>query len=230
MKPIPLRLLFFAIALGATALLAESAGVVADDAAFLEQVELRSVVTLAGETRVSLHDPANQRTFWVAVGGERDGLRVVAHDADTNRVILRYGEAEREVRLRASRVREVEEPPAPSLSPEERRAEFRALRDEWREIHGRWREAARDSEELRELEQQFRLLGEEIRNVVIGIALAEEGSDEYRRLERRRRELGNEFRSLFETSLETVEQHPGFDPGDADSLRRMQRMLPSEWR
>ncbi len=45
-----------------------------------------------------------------------------------------------------------------------------------------------------------------------------------------RRELGEEFRILLEYSHNLVERHPGFEHGDAKSLRRMQRLLPAEMR
>ncbi len=205
--------------------------------AYLDQIELRSVVSLGGEPLFSLSDPGNDRTFWLELGQSIDGLEAIAYDGERNRLTLRFGESERELSLSRSRVRVAEETetdpepePEPStLTPEERRELWRQQREQWRALRERWNAAAEDSPEIRSIENRLREAGEEMRQVMMDLAMVDEGSEGHRRLIERRRELGGEFQSLFRESREILEGHPAFEPGDAEALGRVQRMFPSEF-
>lgn len=222
--------LFFSGAGIAAAAAAETPS--AEDAAYLEQIELRSVVTLRGETLFSISDPENDRTFWISPGETLHGLEVVGHDADEESITLRYGEVERELSLSRSRVRSTPEPaevpgePGEVLSPGERREQWRAMREDMMAFRERWEAAAEDSPEIQAIEERMRETGEAMREVMMGLAEAEEGSEEHRDLLEQRNELGEAFRQNFRETRAIIEDHPGFEARDIEVMDRMRRMAP----
>ncbi len=207
---------------------AEAEGPPLESVERLERIEWRSVVTLQGDRLFGLHDRESRQTFWLQQGQRTAGFEVLAHDAERNLLTLGFGGAEREIELSRAPIRQAAE--AAVLTAAERRERWRALQADLLALRGRWEAAAGQSPELREIEDHFRELGEELRDVMMGLAVAEEQSDDYRRLSEQRRELADEFRLLFRHSQNVVERHPGFAPGDAESLRRLQRLFPEELR
>ncbi len=214
----------------------EAAASAEDEAAYLERIELRSVVSMGPERLFGLRDSETDRNFWLELGSSSEGLHATAFDADRNTLTLRYGESERKLSLSRARLHEIErpepdsEPETQPLTREERRELWREQRAHWQALRQRWEAAAKESEEIRDLESRLRSAGEAMRDLMMDTAIAEEGSAEYDRLQERRRELGREFQEIFEESRQVVETHPGFEPGDAEALRRAQRMLPVEMR
>ncbi len=184
---------------------------------YLERLELRSVVRLPGGSMFSLRDPAEESTFWIEPGQNRDGLQIISFDAEKNLLTLRHGDARRTLSLSSARIQATAEPAPssgagggdPSPNP---RAEVNAFLE-------RWNSAAEDSSELKELEDHFREVVGQIQRVNNALRDTEEGSDARERLINVRNELNREFAVVHRLTVQTLNNTPDF--GEFDP-----RMIP----
>ncbi len=192
----------------------------------LEQIELRSIVSLPGELMFSLHDPEADRTFWIQTGETRNEIQAVEFDDETNLLTLRHGEVERQIGLTTRRSNHGStEEVADTSDEDERRTEWRERREErraeWREFREKWEAAAEDSPELREISEHFNELRGEMRDLRRAMRDADRDSEQFQELRSRGRELREELGLLHEYASETISEHPDFDEGDADRVRNM---------
>ena len=195
----------------------------AEPSELLDRIELRSVVSLPGETLFSLHDPESDLTFWIERGQTRNGLQIVSFDAQSNRLTLRQGELEREVSLSRSRgPAAMEEVPDRDRARDGRgEARREQQRQEWREFRERWETAAENNPELQEITEHYRELRGEwqsLRNEARGL---DRDSEEFDTVRQRARELRDEQRLLRRYASETITRTPGFTEEDVDRANRM---------
>ncbi len=191
----------------------------AEGSPLIDRIELRSVVSLPGETLFSLHDPESDLTFWIERGQTRNGLEIVSFDSESNAITLREGELEREVRLSRSRGPDtMEEISDEDRSREEGREERRQA---WREFRERWEQAAEDNPELQEITEHYRELRGEWRNLRSEAREIDRDSAEFEALRERARELRDEQRLLRDYASETITRTPGFTEEDVERANRM---------
>jgi hypothetical protein len=184
----------------------------------LDRIELRSVVSLPGETLFSLHDPESDLTFWIERGQTRNGLEVVAFDAQTNRIQLRHGEFERELGLSRSRGVAAVETSDQDLSRAERREQRRA---EWQDFRQRWEEATETNPQIQEITSHYEELQQEWQSLRRDMRGVDRDSEEFDPIRERVRALRDEQRLLNRYAAQAIAQTPGFTEDDVERANRV---------
>lgn len=194
---------------------------------YLERIEFRSMASLPGEILFSLHDPEEDRTFWIEINQRRNEIEAVSFDDETNRLTLRHGDAVREIGLsnRTAIRSNVEEDDGDNLSREERREAWRERRSErraaWTEFRENWQAAVEEDPQIREIEEHREALREDWRNLRREMRDVERGSDEFRELRQQARSLREEQELLEEYGTQVVRNSSAFSEADADLAERM---------
>lgn len=188
----------------------------------IDQLEFRSILTLEGKTQFSLHNPFEERTFWVSAGESRNGVEVVEFKDKENVLVIRYEEETRELPLTIARVVELEDPKG---SREDRRARWNARREEYHKLHEKWEAAVAESPELQEVQQQFRELGGDFREKIQALRAADEGSPEQLKLRGEMTEMREEFTLLSEYAQLQLRDNPEFSEDDLENMGRATRMM-----
>jgi hypothetical protein len=188
---------------------------------YIDQLEFRSILSLAGVTQFSLRNPYENRTLVVSAQEGRNGVEVVGFDADSNSLTIRHGEETRTLSLQTSRVVEMAAPQQNDAGS--RREMWDARRERFQEFRATWERAAETSPELREIQTQFRELGSDFRRNREVLQAAKEGSPQHQQAQARELEMREEFRLLTEYSMLEVQQNPAFAPEDIESIQGMMR-------
>lgn len=106
----------------------------------LDRLEFRGLTVMGGETYVSLHNPDNDESFWLAVDESDGGFTLVDYDGGDS-IRVRRGDNEREITLRETQVAEL---------PQSQQ------RRQGRESSGETQSAEVSEERLREAAQELR--------------------------------------------------------------------------
>ncbi len=198
------------------------------ESAYLDQIELRSVVSLPGERMFSLHDPVNDRRFWIQTGQTRYGIEAVAFDEETNLLTLRHAETERQLGLAGARIgrgepeREVDERALRQSEREQRLAEREQRheeRDRWRDLRERIRDEAETSTEIAAISEAFTGYREEMRTLRAALQEADRDSPEFQALRAQVLELNESFEDFREAAGDTLAEHPAFSEEDVERMR-----------
>ncbi len=72
----------------------------------LDRLELRGIIVMGGETRVSFFHPDNQEGFWLPLDGSEGGYTLVNFDGGDS-VTVRRGDRERSITLKEAQVGEI---------------------------------------------------------------------------------------------------------------------------
>jgi hypothetical protein len=189
---------------------------------YIDQLVFRSILTLDGVTQFSLHNPWENRTFWISQEQGRNGVEVVEFKADENTLTIRHEGETRDLALSSARVAELQEAPN---ARDSRRQAWEQRREELRELHEKWRSAVAESAELQELDQQFRELGGEFRQTIQAMRELPEDSPERQQLRAQLHEMREDFSLLSEYTVLQLQNNPNFNEQDVDSMQRLVRMM-----
>ena len=163
----------------------------------------------------SLRDPLDDTSFWIEAGQTRNGLEVVGFDDKRNRLTLRHDGAVRTLPLSFARIQALPEAATrPEVAEDTRRERGSHQREEIEAFLEKWQTVARESEELREIEDHFREVVSRIQRVNNALGDADEGSENRDRLLGMRNELRQEFALLQRHAARTLSEHPEFDEFD----------------
>ncbi|MCC5789627.1 MAG: hypothetical protein JJT75_08330 [Opitutales bacterium] len=111
----------------------------------LDRIEFRSMTIWQGTPAFSLHNPSDNRSYWLEEGESEDGYRVVSFDPAAEEITVSREGRTRRIALRESRVTTQSDneesspqttsssPPTPSMTPEEREERLRQRAEELRE-------------------------------------------------------------------------------------------------
>lgn len=204
---------------------------------YLEQIVLRSVVSLPGERIFSLYDPVNDRSFWIQAGETRYAIEAVDFDDDANILTVRYAGHVRQLGLTSARVgtgqretpgegRETDARAARQSEREQRLAEQERRyeeRDLWRELRERIRHEAETSTEIAEISESFTQYREEMRTLHAALQETDRDSPEFEALRAQVSALNESFEEFRDAAGHTLAEHPSFD--EADVERMMSRGL-----
>jgi|GEM_PF-5901886 len=189
------------------------------------QLEWRGVIVLGDEVQFSLHDPAQNNSFWVSAGEERFGVFVEAYDREENILTVRSGDATRNLTMAGGSVEAA--PPAlmetdtadtsplvrtPSVLAEEARVSPETLPEELaaeaRQVANLWQEAIQEEPRLQEIDNHFRELRLESQRLEQAMTQVPEDAPEYQALQNRMEQIQSEERLLAETALAEVRASP----------------------
>ncbi|MCH8475245.1 MAG: hypothetical protein LAT55_08455 [Opitutales bacterium] len=184
----------------------------------LGSVELRSIFSLGGEVRFSLHDQVLDRSFWLEPGQSRHDYEIVDYDVQKGRLVLALGDFERELGLASSRVSTLEEDQEEESSAEaneedsddERREGRRGRRmsDEDREelqrLGGVLQEAREASPRVEELHENFVEMMNDFRRLQRDARGIDRDSEAFQELAEVRQGLIEEFRNLNQVAREEI--------------------------
>ncbi len=184
----------------------------------LDRIELRSVVSLPGETLFSLHDPESDLTFWIERGQTRNGLQVAGFNAQTNRILLRHGEFERELGLSRSRGTAAAETSNQNPSRAERREQ---RRQEWQDFRQRWEEATQTNPQIQEITSHYEELQQEWQSLRRDMRGVDRNSEEFDPIRERVRSLRDEQRLLNRYAAQAIARTPGFTEDDVARANRI---------
>jgi hypothetical protein len=68
----------------------------------LDQLEFRGIVTMGGQTSLSLFDPAANRGYWMKEGESQAGYTLVSHNKSGQSIVVRSSAGERSIPLKAA--------------------------------------------------------------------------------------------------------------------------------
>lgn len=218
----------------------------AEGAELLDRLEWRGILSVDEKVQFSLHDPADNRGFWIGFDDATRGVEVAEYDEEENTLTLRQGEETRTLSLSGSSVAALEEqaPPDPpalvqtpsaAAAPEGDAAEDvpEGLDEEARRVAELWGEAIEGSAQLREVDDRFRELRLETERVEQAMEQVPPEAPEFEALVTRRRELEEEARVLSEAALVEARTNPvlqdeaGEEFGDALRQQLFGSPLPS---
>ncbi|MCC5788351.1 MAG: hypothetical protein JJT75_01860 [Opitutales bacterium] len=227
--------LYSALILGLVSLLSLSAEEeeLSSEEERLGSVELRSIFSLAGEIRFSLHDPVLDRSFWLEPGQVRHDYEIVEYDVQEGRLVLALGDFEREVGLATSRVSTLEEETEEESSAaaneggeenDNQRGGRRGRRmsDEDREelqrLGGVLQEAREASPRVEELHGNFVEMMGDFRRVRRDARELDRDSESFRELMEIRQNLVEEFRELNQVARDEISTIDSLSAEDREQL------------
>lgn len=197
------------------------------EAAYLSQIKLRSVVALPFGELFSLHDPENERAFWIEPGEVRHGITAVAYDPERRTLKIRFGEAERTVGLSHARIRDARTASNDEIEDVRRRWEERT--EERQRFQERWDAALKEHEELREIVDHAQDIFSELQELRDALDDTETETGDRPHLELRQRMIGEEYRLLEHYTVEMVATLPAFETEDVETVELLTHLVRDAW-
>ncbi len=197
------------------------------EATYLKQIELRSVVALPLGELFSLHDPENNRTFWIEPGEVRHGITAVAYDPERRTLRIRFGETERTVGLSHARIQDTRTAANEDIEQVRRRWEERTeARQRFQE---RWEAALEEYEELREIVDHARDIFSELQELRDALDATETTAGGLDRLESHQRMIGEEYRLLEQYTVDMIATLPAFEAEDVETVTLLTHLVRDAW-
>lgn len=193
-----------------------------ESAAWLDQLELRSVVVLDGEYLFSLSDPENDRAFWISRGRSVAGLDVLVYDAERDLLTVRYGNVEKMLSLMSTRIRAAEFVAADGADAKNERSEaFTAAWEALAAMHLRW-EALPDDlpPRVRALADHVAGASEDLENWLAELEATKKDADNFDDLLERGRVESGRYQMLYQYLERRAEHHPVFEREESVRIAR----------
>ena len=194
----------------------------------LENLELRSVISMGGRPQFSLSDRARDISFWIALNETRHGIQVTEYLRDSNQIVVRYDGRTRRIGLS-----DVEIGPLTTQTQESsqastgvrpafgggERSDQRNPEERMRHILETWDTQIRDNPRLRDIDEHMGEHYREFQNLRQSMwNTTDHDSPEFQRLRERRLELREEMQVLHTLTQREVENNPAFEDIDRGAL------------
>lgn len=199
-----------------------------DGNARFDRLEWRGMLAFPGKVEFSLHDPRDQRGFWLTDDGHRYGVEVEKYDAEDNSLTIRYGSRTRILGLAGGGVvgmaPAAPEPPVippaepDGAAPDVAQDEPAPPDPELGRIYEKWNRAIEESPVLQQIRQQAGVLHREANEIARRMVDVEAGTPEAASLQQRHQALRNEILGLERDAVNQAQLLPGLRGEEMEAL------------